>query len=202
MTGADPTAADWSVLVLAGGRATRLDGADKAGLSLGEESVLDTLLSGLPDGVPVVIAGPRRPTARPVTFAVEEVPYGGPVAGIAAALPLVRTAGVVVLAVDAPWSAAMVPALMEEGRRTDASVVVPVTADGRRQTLCSAWRAADLRATVAALADPYGVAVHRLLAGAAVRDWPVPASVEDLFQDIDTPDDLVRARARSRRRPQ
>lgn len=189
-------AADWSVIVLAGGRATRLGGIDKSRLALPGGSSLGVLLAGLPDDARVVVAGPEQATSRPVTFVAEEVPFGGPVAGIAAGLPHIHTPHVVVLAVDAPWSVRLIPTLLEEMSRSGDDVVVPVTGDGRRQLLCSAWNTAALRAAVAGLPDPHGVPVRDLVGACLVREWPVPASTADLLRDIDTPEDLARARGR------
>ncbi|WP_345714104.1 NTP transferase domain-containing protein, partial [Kineococcus glutinatus] len=57
------------VVVLAGGAGRRFAGAgpDKVAAPLDGRSLLDHLLAGLPPQLPVVVVGPPRPTARPVT---------------------------------------------------------------------------------------------------------------------------------------
>ena len=77
-------------------------GRDKLAEPLGSATVLDVTLAGLPAGWPVVCVGPERPTARPVTWTVEQPPGGGPVPAIAAGLAHVTTPVVVVLAGDMP----------------------------------------------------------------------------------------------------
>ena len=69
----------WTALVLAGGRGSRLGNDDKAAITIGGTSALDHLLASLPQRVPVVIAGPKHPTQRPVIFRQEKPIHGGPV---------------------------------------------------------------------------------------------------------------------------
>ncbi len=72
--------------MLAGGAARRLGGADKPGVRVGGRALLDRVLAACADaGTTVVVAG-RRPTARPVTWAREDPPGGGPVAALDAGL--------------------------------------------------------------------------------------------------------------------
>ncbi|MEU8757579.1 DUF6457 domain-containing protein [Streptomyces sp. NPDC048659] len=76
----------YDALVLAGGAARRLGGADKPGVRVGGRSLLDRVLAGCRDaGTTVVVAAPRT-TARPVTWAREDPPGGGPLAALDAGL--------------------------------------------------------------------------------------------------------------------
>ncbi|MFF2567556.1 DUF6457 domain-containing protein [Streptomyces sp. NPDC058084] len=76
----------YDAIVLAGGAARRLGGADKPGVRVGGRPLLDRVLAGCRDaGRTVVVAEPRA-TARPVEWAREEPPGGGPVAALAAGL--------------------------------------------------------------------------------------------------------------------
>ena len=186
----------WTALILAGGRGRRLGGTDKAALPVRGRTALDLLLEQLPADVPVVIAGPPRPTVRTVQFVREHMPFQGPVAGIAAAVADVETDHVVVLAVDAPLSGALALPLLarladEPEAPTDA--VVAVDAEGRPQPLCSAWHTSALRRALASLAHVEGSAMRSLLAQAHVAEWPVPEELRHRLLDIDTPDDLDRA---------
>lgn len=72
----------WAAIILAGGRASRLDGVDKAGIELGGRTLLAWALDGVIDAREVVVVGDPVPTDRPVTFTREDPRYGGPVAGL------------------------------------------------------------------------------------------------------------------------
>ncbi|MCZ9338082.1 NTP transferase domain-containing protein, partial [Streptomyces sp. TRM76130] len=87
----------------AGGAARRLGGADKPGVRVGGRALLDRVLSACAGAsATVVVAGPR-PTARPVVFAREDPPGGGPVAALAAGLAHTTADHVVVLSADLPF---------------------------------------------------------------------------------------------------
>jgi molybdopterin-guanine dinucleotide biosynthesis protein A len=109
-----PGSTGWTALVLAGGLGSRLQGADKAAITIGGTSVLDHLLLCLPEHVPVVVVGPECPTRRPVTFRREWPIHAGPVAGIASGLDAVTTPVIVLLAVDMPWAGYLARLLVSE----------------------------------------------------------------------------------------
>ena len=93
-----------AAVVLAGGTAARLDGADKASIEVGGRTLLEHVLAALADVDEVVVVGEQVPASRPVTFTRESPASGGPVAGLVAgvtALPT-RPLALVVLAVDMP----------------------------------------------------------------------------------------------------
>ncbi len=184
-------AASWTALILAGGRAQRLGNVEKATLRLGEQTLLDAVIAGLPVDVPVVVAGPRVPVAREVRFCLEEPRFGGPVAGIAAALPLVSTPLVALLATDMPGAGALAARLVAE-LDDEAEALVPVDPDGRAQPLCSVLRTAALRRAVDALGPPAGASLRSLLGRLAVHERPLLAGEADAVLDVDTPEDLVR----------
>ncbi|WP_019356804.1 DUF6457 domain-containing protein [Streptomyces sp. AA1529] len=76
----------YTALVLAGGGARRLDGADKPAVTVGGRPLLDRVLAACGDAAATVVVGPRRPTCRPVLWAREEPPGGGPLAALQAGL--------------------------------------------------------------------------------------------------------------------
>lgn len=192
--------AHWSAIVLTGGTGRRLGGRDKAAIDIAGMTLLDHLIEGLPADVPVVVAGPDRPTRRAVTFRGEDPPGSGPVAGIAAALAGVSTPFVAVLAVDIPWSAPVVGRLVADPALTDdTDGLIPTDADGRRQLLCSVWRTSALTAALDRLGDPRGRSVRDLVDGARVRELPLTLAEAALVADIDTPADLAREQRRGRR---
>jgi molybdopterin-guanine dinucleotide biosynthesis protein A len=189
----------WTAVILSGGRSTRL-GFDKATATLGERTLLDWLLGGIPDAIQCVLVGPQPvdPT-RPITVAREDPPGGGPVAGIAAGLTHVHSDVVAIVAVDMPLAGTLLPELVGQLLAAPGSVdaVVPVDESGRSQPLAAAYRAASLRAALDRLGSPEGRAVRDLVALMEVEEftrgpdvgWPALA-----LADVDTPDDLDRLR--------
>jgi molybdopterin-guanine dinucleotide biosynthesis protein A len=191
--------ANWSAIVLAGGTGHRLGGVDKAALDVAGVTLLDHLIDALPVDVPVVIAGPERPTSRGVTFRMEDPPRTGPVAGIAAAMAAVGTPLVAVIAVDIPWSPPVVARLVDElVLDTHADGLVPVDGDGRRQLMCSVWRTSVLAAALDRLGDPRGRSVRALVEGMRVHERDLTPVEASLLADIDTPADLARERNHGR----
>lgn len=189
------TVPDASVIVLTGGTGRRLGGADKASLDVTGESLLDHVLRSLPAAMPVIVSGDPIATCRDVEFIREDPPGGGPAAGVAAAISLVRTPLIGLLAVDMPWGAAPLGRALDELRTTsDADAVVTMGEDGRHQLLCSAWRTDALRTAVGTAGDLHDRPMRDLVALVRVRAL---ATNEDDLDDIDTPDDLARARRRA-----
>lgn len=185
------TTAPWSLIVLAGGGGTRLGGIDKAAILLDGRSLLDRLLDAVPPDVDVIVSGRPRPIGRPVTFVLEDPPDGGPVAGIAAALPSVRTPLVAVVAVDMPWAGPILARLVTALVSSEQEAMLTRDPDGHHQVLCAAWRTDALTRAIHALGSPRDRAVRELLVGVDVDTVPVtPLAV----LDVDTPEDLARAR--------
>jgi molybdopterin-guanine dinucleotide biosynthesis protein A len=183
----------WTAIVLAGGRSSRF-GADKTLATLSGRTLLDRVVEALPPDVPCIVAGPRAPSARPsVSLAVEAVPFGGPVAGLAAALPLVTTDLVGVIAADMPFATPALVALVDDlAASPDAlEAVLSVDADGRMQQLLGAYRAGALARAVQDLGDPMNRAMRDVIAGLAHRTRRVDH--ERMLLDVDTADDLREA---------
>lgn len=186
-----------TAVVLCGGTGRRF-GGDKTRADLGGASVLDRLLAGIPADWPVLCVGERRPTARAVTWLREDPPGGGPVAALAAALPRVDTPVLVALGGDMPYAgpaaadlAGRLVAGREPGEGDACEVVAARDAGGRVQPLLAAYRVDALRAAVPTPAA--GSPLMRLLD----RLWVDAIDVADpAALDVDTPDDLERARHR------
>lgn len=196
MTSDAPTSG-WTALVLAGGRGSRLGGEDKAAIIIGGMSALDRLLSSLPEAVPIVVAGPERPTPRQVTFRPERPAFAGPVAGIASGLAAVTTPVTVLLAVDMPWAGALVGQLVAEFATCNRAALVPVDRSGFRQPLCAVVRTDALCAALARLGDPTGRSLRDLMSRIDVQERPLSETEMDWVHDIDTKDDLRKARSMS-----
>ncbi|MEU0270890.1 NTP transferase domain-containing protein [Streptomyces sp. NPDC006307] len=188
------------VVVLAGGSAKRLGGVDKPGVSVGGRALLDRVLAACRQAPRVVVVGGRRPTVRPVVWAREEPPGGGPVAALAAGLRQVETDTVLVLSGDLPFlEEGSVRKLTEALRDGTAEGVLSVDAEGRDQPLVAAYRTEPLRREVALLATEYGS-----LSGLPLRLLTqeldlvrIPLGPLASF-DCDTWEDISTARARIR----
>ena len=180
----------WSAVILTGGTARRLGGADKAALVVGGTTLLDRSLAAVEAAAEVVVVGPSRAVGqeagREVLFVREEPAYGGPAAAVATGLAAVGTSVVVVLAVDLPYvCAATVDRLRLAAEGRDGSVLVD---PDRRRQLAFVVRRAALAAVVPA--ETTGLALWRLLDPLDLAE--VPAR-DDEAHDIDTWSDLPTA---------
>ncbi|WP_328872622.1 molybdenum cofactor guanylyltransferase [Streptomyces sp. NBC_00287] len=195
----DPGTEAYDAVVLAGGAARRLGGADKPGLSVGGRPLLDRVLAACADARTTVVVADPRPTARPVTWAREDPPGGGPLAALDAGLRHSTADRVVLLSADLPFlEAATVRRLLAALRGGTDDGVLLTDADGRDQPLVAAYRAPVLRAGLAALIKEHGgltgLPLRRLTAGLRLSRVPDPVA----SFDCDTWDDIATARARIR----
>jgi molybdopterin-guanine dinucleotide biosynthesis protein A len=180
----------FAAVVLAGGRAARLGGADRASIEIAGRTLLQHTLDAVIDASEVVVVGHQVPTDRPVTFVVEDPRHGGPVAGLLTGRDaLLRTfPTLVVLAVDMPRvTAATVRRLHEAARRDggrDGAVLVDP--DGRRQ-LALVVDTARLDAVRPTRDEQHGAALRALLEPLDLVDVP---AVGDEHRDIDSWADL------------
>lgn len=182
----------FDALVPAGGAGQRMGdprGTDKAALDVGGTTLLDRVLAAVVDAQRCIVVGPRRPTAWPVIFAVEEPAGSGPAAAIVHGLSLVNAPMVVVLAADLPFAATAVPKLIDAlaGEEVDAAMLVDDS--GRRQPLLAAYRTDALR-RCAQGRDWRGASMRTLTAGLTVVEV---AAVGDEALDCDTPQQLTAA---------
>lgn len=191
----------YDAIVLAGGAAKRLGGADKPAVRVGGRALLDRVLAGCRGAGRTVVVGGRRTTVRPVAWAREEPPGGGPLAALDAGAREVEAGTALVLSADLPF--------LDEGtgRRLldalsaapDAEAALLVDADGRDQPLVAAYRTDALRRELALIADAHGT-----LAGLPLRLLTrelhiVRVTAEPLASfDCDTWEDIAAARARIR----
>ncbi|WP_375486811.1 molybdenum cofactor guanylyltransferase [uncultured Jatrophihabitans sp.] len=193
--------AAYDALIVAGGSARRLGGADKPALDVGGQSLLARVVGATADAEQLVVVGPRRPLPErheAVTWCVEDPAGGGPVAAIATGLLHTRADVVVVLAADLPWVAPAVPVLRATvGAAVGATVgaadvAVLVDGSGRRNHLAAAWRRTALVAAVDRLGEPSGARVRDLFATVRVAAVPDP---HGWGRDCDTWDDVAAARS-------
>ncbi len=176
-------------VVLAGGRGERLGGHDKALLEVGGRSLLAWVLDATSATLTTVVVGAERPGFGGVRWVSEEPAGGGPTAGIVAGLRATDRRApapwVLVLAVDQPGAAVVVPRVLDAAAVAPkaADVLCPYDADGYPQWLLAAYRREALVRACAAVGTGHGVSVRRLVAGLHVVDVPGAAAG---VGDVDT----------------
>lgn len=182
-----PGTTGFCAVVLAGGRAARLDGADKASVEYRGRTLLEHALEALVDASEVVVVGDPVPTTRPVTFTRENPRYGGPVAALLtgrdALLRTPRTLGV--LAVDMPLVTSWTFRRLHEAAIGHDGAFL--TDDGGDRQLAGVLDAARLDATRPDHEAQHGMSLRRLLAG---LDLVLVAPEEREGRDVDTWEDL------------
>lgn len=180
-----------AVIVLAGGRASRMGGVDKPGLVVGGRSMLETALAAVTGLGPIVVVGPpRSELPESIVQTREPEPGSGPVAAVAAGLAALADEApghVVILAADLPFLTEVV--ISELLRHlADHDAVFAADGDGRPQYLIGVWR--------------YEMLVARLRELDSVVNQPMKALVPRKARtvklagvdDCDTPGDIDAAR--------
>lgn len=183
----------FDAIVLCGGEARRLGGADKGSVIVGGKDLLERALEAVASAERAIAVGPSRAMGSAVMWTREDPPGGGPVAGIAAGMRLVEEEVVVVLGVDFPFvDAACVARILDALDDRDGAILRDDT--GRHQFLVGAYRRASLTAALANT-DPNGVSVKKLIedlelvvladprAALDCDSWADVAAVRDLMQE-------------------
>jgi molybdopterin-guanine dinucleotide biosynthesis protein A len=197
-------ASDLGAILLAGGRASRVGGAAKPLFEVGGRTLLAAAVEAVTDAGarPITVAADVLDPGLDVQWVREDPPFGGPVAGTIAALDAWERAGLTpewtfLLACDLPHAAQAVTRLAAD------LALLPRDADGlclgdassRPQWLIGLYRVAALRRAAAALPERgRDAAVRALVDDLAVA---VVSVTGDLTDDIDTWEDLERARMRA-----
>jgi len=189
-----PLRPPYDALVLAGGSARRLGGADKASICVGGRPLLDRVLGSVLDAGRVVVVGPERSTGHRVSWCLEDPPGGGPVAGLAAGLSHVRADLVAVLAVDLPFAAPALDRLLLAAGNPDLDGVLLVDATGRDQPLLGVYRRARLLERLAALDTVEGAPLRAVLDGLTLHRIQ---DAEGAATDCDTWEDIALAQQRA-----
>ncbi|MGW1883412.1 NTP transferase domain-containing protein [Streptomyces sp. NPDC001970] len=192
--------AEYDAIVLAGGAAKRLGGADKPGVGIGGRALLDRVLAACRSAGRTVVVGDRRATVRPVIWAREFPPGGGPLAALDAGVRETEAGTVVVLSADLPFLGdTTVRRLLEALDPGGPEAALLTDAEGRDQPLVAAYRTEPLRRELGRIATECGG-----LAGLPLRRLTqeleldrVAAGPLDAF-DCDTWEDIAAARARIR----
>ena len=179
----------FDAVVLAGGTARRLGGADKALVPVGESTLLERVLAATADAHRVVCVGPPRPTPVDVTWTREEPAGGGPVAGLVAGLAEVGSPVTLVLAVDLPFVSSSVARMLARDCPAGGALLV-ADEEGRAQPLLGAYDTSALRTRLRDLGDATNLPMGGVVDGISVRLVSVPR----VARDCDTWADVESAR--------
>lgn len=177
----------YDAIILSGGRSSRLGGTAKSTLVIGGRTLLDLTIAAASGSRRVVVVGDTAPEG--VARVREDPPFGGPAAGIAAAVAVLAEDPpefVLVLACDMPRVRDLVPVLVGA---LGPDGVLAVDDGGREQYLAAIYPFVALAAALSLHGDGiHGLAVRRLVGGLS----PARIDTGDLTDDIDTWDDFDR----------
>ncbi|KGJ77504.1 hypothetical protein GY21_07705 [Cryobacterium roopkundense] len=191
------------LIVLAGGRGSRLGGAVKPAVEVAGRTLLSRVLDARDLVRRVVIVGPEE--ARPAAgaadtlWALEDPPFGGPVAGIAAGLTALendRPDWLLVLACDLPWAADAARSLLATLADLPHAVqgIYLEDANGQAQWLAGAYRTEALIEAMNSLESRVqGASMRQLLGGLTLRGIRDEAGAA---RDVDTWQDVLDSTAR------
>ena len=195
-------------VIIAGGEGRRLGGVLKSELVVGGVRLIDRVALRLEGCQPLLVVHGRHVAERlslpegAVAVPDLESDYGGPLAGLAAAVDWLASRGrsgdLVLSAVDAPFLPAdYVPRLLEALADAPAAIA---SAGEQPYPTNSAWRLAaiaDLAAEVRAGTAPRSLKRLAEKLGAATVSWPTgPAG--NPFANANTPEELAALDARAR----
>ena len=193
-----------AALILAGGRAERLGGAEKPLLVLGGQTILERILAALADDVAAVALSANGDPARFARFGLPVLPDGpfageGPLAGLLAGLDWAAAFGAAAL-LTVPGDTPFLPTRLAS--RLAPAPAVAASA-GRRHHLVALWPVAARASLAARLAasGPRAVAAFAATLRPRVVEFDVESRVEspgvprDPFLNVNTQADLALARA-------
>lgn len=185
-----------AAVVLAGGRGSRLGGVDKATITLQGSRLVDRAVDAAraAGAAQLIVVGPDHAGGEGVTVVREDPPFTGPLAALAAALPLVRAEWLLLLSCDLVRPdrvCAVIAAASPTTAARDGFVLRD--AEGHTQWLAGLYRVSALRAAAQQLGADVENAPLRKLLGDLDLVW-IDATT-DTTADIDDPEDLSRAQA-------
>jgi molybdopterin-guanine dinucleotide biosynthesis protein A len=184
----------FGIIILAGGKGSRLGGQDKPCLTVGGRTLLGSVVAaGTAAGArQVVVVGPERPGLDGVSFVGEQPPGAGPVPALRRGLAEASWPWVGLLAADLPFlrqehlSALVTSAAGHHG-------AVLVDGAGRPQWLVGCWRTEVLRGAATGYRGSSLRGLLGPLSPVLVSLAPAPGEPPP-WLDCDTPEDLRRAR--------
>ncbi len=194
------------VLVLAGGRATRMGGGDKALVGLGGATLLDHVLARLAGQRPrrIVLNANGDPTrfARfGLPVVADGVPdYPGPLAGVLAGMEWTLAhepgaADLVTVPTDAPFLPGDLLDRLIAARDAAGAQMACAASAGQAHPVCALWPVRLAPMLRHALVAEEMRRIDRWTARFAIVQVPFAAAPVDPFLNVNTPDDLAAASA-------
>lgn len=196
----------FDAIVLAGGQARRLGGADKPGLVVGGRTLATAVLLAAAEADRVIIVGPPRAELRGLRppgrlrTVQEDPPGSGPVAALRRGITEVSAPWVAVLAADLPFFGGYhlrqlltAAGAARTGPRRPPHGAILVDGTGRPQWLAGCWQTAALRVDLQVYRGTTLRGLFAPLQPATVALNPAPGEPPPWF-DCDSPEDLRRAR--------
>ncbi|WP_428390858.1 molybdenum cofactor guanylyltransferase MobA [Lichenicoccus sp.] len=183
-------------LILAGGKGLRMGGLDKPLLRLGDRALLDILADRLaPQVGPVAISAngdPRRFAAASLSVLSDDVPDQGPLAGVLTGLRWAAAQGCTAL-LTVPGDTPFIPSDLAVRLWPPAATA---RSGGRTHHAVALWPVGCGDALKAYLDGSGSRSVARFARALPSRaiDFPVGGAIDPFF-NINTPDDLLTARA-------
>lgn len=143
--------------------------------------------------MPIVVVGPDRDNFPNCIDVIQEIPRGGgPVAGIAAGLPLIQTEYVAILATDMPFSAALIPILFEK-LSNDSNGVTVIDEEGFQQPFPGIYRLSSLQRFMQGSESLINTSMRTLLLTLEIEKVNLNVENSRFLTDIDTQADLSNA---------
>lgn len=172
-------------IILTGGTSRRF-GSDKSSATIGNQTLLEILVSYLGETDLVIVGSQTDIKAR---YLRETPLHSGPVAAVGAAINFVEEELVSIFATDMPFSPLILPRLIEE-MKDDAAL--PIDREGFAQPLAGLYRVSALKAALHQYETYANQSMKSLVAKLAFN--PVRNVIQDYLLDIDKPEDLEKAR--------
>ncbi|MEE4251553.1 MAG: molybdenum cofactor guanylyltransferase [Alcanivoracaceae bacterium] len=185
------TPADWQLLVLAGGKGSRMEGADKGLMLIEGKPAVSRLQQRF--SPPSMLTSANRHADRYAALGVQTVAdvrpgFCGPLAGLEALLRQSFSHRAVLVPCDMPWLPASLPQQLLGELAGDDSIVI--AHDGERlQPLCMALCPTRWRENLSGYLDQGGRSVHGWLEGKPVQVCQFASP--QAFRNLNTVEDLA-----------
>jgi molybdenum cofactor guanylyltransferase len=193
------------ILVLAGGRATRMGGGDKALRPFGRTTLLDHVLARMAGQGSAMVLNANGDPARMARFGMPVLPdtvpdHPGPLAGVLAGMEWVLAhapgiADLVTVPTDSPFLPTDLVARLIEGRDAAGAEMACATSAGQVHPVAGLWPVRLAPLLRRALVEERLYRLDRWTARFALAHVAFPTDPVDPFLNVNTPDDLAAAEA-------
>ncbi|MCR4315919.1 MAG: molybdenum cofactor guanylyltransferase [Planctomycetes bacterium] len=199
-----PENANTSLIILAGGRGSRMHGADKPLIEYRGTPIIERILAGFSDRFAETVIStnsPERYSHLGLRTVKDEFEHFGPLAGILAAMKIVDTHWAMVVAGDMPQVDFRLFEMLRDKfssvNRESAKLIVP-DVDGFLHPLAGLWRV-SLASDIEKFLGTGGRAVHVFVSDVGAdamvlepADDEMKGLLNELLVNINVPDDLAK----------